>query len=75
MWVSRAKWLAVAASPRYEPWRSGASAGRKRWRWLGTSYGVRRPEPPELKLRASQAISLPSAATALRMSITPAGRK
>ena len=34
---SRAKWFAVAASPRYEPWRSGERAGWNSMCWFAAS--------------------------------------
>ena len=48
MWLSRAKWLAVAASARYEPWRSGDFTGWNWIFWFATSYGVPMPAAPEL---------------------------
>ena len=48
MCISRAKWFAVAARPRYEPCRSGDSAGWNPIRWCGISYSVRMAEAPEL---------------------------
>ena len=45
---SRAKWLAVAASPRYDPWRSGDSEAWNAMRRFATSYGVSIPDGPEL---------------------------
>ena len=54
-WDSRAKWLAVAPIPRYEPWRSGESAGWNTIFWLGISYGQPIPAAPEPMFRNSQA--------------------
>ena len=48
MWLSRAKWFAVAASARYEPWRSGDLTGWNWIFWFATSYGVAMPAGPEL---------------------------
>ena len=45
---SRAKLLAVDASARYEPCRSGESVEWNSVFWFGTAYGVRIAEPPEL---------------------------
>src|SRR5262245_42146864 len=45
---SRAKWLAVAASPRYEPCRSGDCDAWYASRFAATPYGVARPDAPEL---------------------------
>ena len=72
---SRAKVLAVAASPRYEPCGSGEAAGWYSTRRLGTAYGGWIAIGPEFTFRNAHAWSLPSASAPDRTSMTAAGRK